>query len=119
MDRVVPSSYPANQLQSDDKYRKKLAAEFKELPQKGKQTTKQAATYSEKQILDLVNEVNAYFTSFGQYLLVLIEKNNDLLTLRIINSKTQELVKHLTIEELEEVARNLRNHKLTLVERDV
>ncbi len=118
MDKLVPS-LPTNPLLTEDKYRNKLTAKNKELPQKKQKLPARKENFTESELLELVNEINAYFTSYGQHLLVLINKNDDKTTLNIINSKTQEEVKQISAGELDEVARNLRNHKLTLIQRDV
>jgi len=118
MDKVVPS-VPASSVLPEDKYRKRLTAKHDDLPQKEQKETKEKASFSESEILELVNEVNAHFTSFNQHLLVLINKNENILSLKIINTKTQDEVKSISPTELHEVARNLRNHKLTLIQRDV
>lgn len=118
MDKAVPQLSPSNLL-TEDKYRKELAAKYQELPQKKENKKQSASSLCESEIIVLVNEVNAYFTSYDQHLLVLISNNADKIELNIINTKTQETVIRLSIDELCELARNLRNHKLNLIERDV
>ncbi|MBS0288365.1 MAG: flagellar protein FlaG [Proteobacteria bacterium] len=122
MDRVVPSSFPTEHIHPDDKNRKFVAENSHDLPQKNKnapQHSNENEKYTEEQVFHVVKEVNAYFSSYGQNLLVLINKNQNDIALQIINTKDHSLIRHIGIEELFEVARNLRNHKLTLIQRDV
>ncbi len=121
MDSEVPSSFPINPF-SDDKYRKNDAQEYKDLPSHHNEKDKESALnhpLSDEEILSLVKEVNVYFASFQQNLLVLIKKNESVTTFEVISSKNHELIRNMSLDELQELARNLRNSKLSLIDRNV
>jgi uncharacterized FlaG/YvyC family protein len=124
MDKVGPI-LPRNIESSEEKYRKELSAKFNDLPENPKNQSQkhknrgnlQHADYHE--LLKYVDEVNAQLTGLGQNILVLINKNEDKITLTIIDTKNHENISEITPDDLFDLAQNLRNQKLTLIDRDV
>ena len=122
MGKVVPPSFPMSTVASDDIYRKSLAAKYQDLPHQDKNEQKNEPLFQdidEETLLKVVNEVNALLCGLQQNLLVLMNNRNENKKICIINSQTHELIKDITIAELIKLAQNLRNQKLTLIERDV
>lgn len=122
MGKVVPPSFPMSTVASDDIYRKSLAAKYQDLPHQDKNEQKNEPLFhdiDEDTLLKVVNEVNALLCGLQQNLLVLMNNRNENRKICIINSQTHELIKDITIAELIKLAQNLRNQKLTLIERDV
>ncbi len=122
VDKLNPTSMTNNLTLSEEKFRKNFASKNKDLPNnsENKQQKKHRQT-GEIKIQDLlkkVDEVNAYLTTMGQNILVLIQNNNEKITIKILNSKTHETITVISPVEFYEVAQNLRNEKLTLIDKD-
>ena len=123
MDRKIdPTSMAMNVSLSEEKYRKTFATDAKDLPDSGKNGQQKKHVYSkenEKELLKQVDEVNAHLSSIGQNVLVLIQHLDEELKIKMVDTRNHATITIITPDEFYEVAQNLRNEKLNLVNKDV
>ncbi len=123
MDRKIdPTSMTMNVNLSEEKYRKTFAPITKDLPDNGKKGQSKKHVYSkenEKELLKQVAEVNAHLSSTGQNVLVLIQHLDEDVKIKMVDTRNHATITIITPDEFYEVAQNLRNEKLNLINKDV
>ena len=120
--KIDPTPMTLNVSLSEEKYRKTFAHLSKDLPEKGKKGQSKKHSYTkenQQELLKQVDEVNAHLSSTGQNVLVLIQNSRGDINLKMVDTRNHETITVISPDEFYEVAQNLRNHKLTLIDRDV
>lgn len=83
------------------------------------QKTKKIQSIDYATIKEYVSEINSVMEVLDYNLTVVLEQNENGFTIKIINTKNQNTLRYVLVQEVINLAQNLRNHKMTLIDKDV
>lgn len=120
--KINPTSLSMQVALTEENNRNKFAVKDKDLAEGGKNKqhkNEDVKNISYPELLRKVDEVNAKLSLMGENILVLIQKNDNEVVLKIIDTRTHETITQMSPFEFYELAQNLRHQKLNLIDRDV
>jgi len=123
MDKVGPISFPLINLRltdENDRQSKNFAlsnSTERDAQEKKKDSENlQDADYAT--IKEYIAEINMVLSTLGYALTIVLEKDDEIMTISILNTSTGEKVRAVSVQEIVDLAQNLRNQKMTLIAKD-
>jgi len=123
MDKVGPISFPLINLRlTDENDRQSKNFALKDSTERDAQEKKKDSENLQDPdyatIKEYIAEINMVLSTLGYALTIVLENDDEIMTISILNSTTGKKIRAVSVQEIVDLAQNLRNQKMTLIDKD-